>query len=92
MNEYPPYACPCCGVVNGDMCWDYIKHNAHTLTYAEVMQLSDEFDSYRNEWNAHAEATREAVSRGRTSKSHGRRVKMNDEQLAKLRKLIKEEL
>ena len=61
MSKYPPYACSCCGVVNGDMFWDYIEHNADTLTYAEVVRMTDEFDTYRNKWNAHAEATREAV-------------------------------
>lgn len=50
-EEYPPYACSCCGVVNGDMFWDYIEHNASTLTFAEVQELCDEFDSYRSKWH-----------------------------------------
>ena len=68
MSNYPPYACSCCGVVNGDMFWDYIEHNAGTLTYADVLCMTDEFDTYRKEWNAHAETTREDIKAARTRK------------------------
>ena len=75
MSDYPPYACSCCGVVNGDMFWDYIEHNKDTLTYGEVERLTDEFDSYRKQWNAHAEAAREDVRAVKLRKSHKRYVK-----------------
>jgi len=65
MSEYPPYACSCCGVTNGDMLYDYIKHNAETLTYAEVVKICDEFDSYRIQWNAHAKETAENIKSGK---------------------------
>ena len=47
MSKYPPYACDCCGVANGDMFWNWIEHNADTMTFAEVQQACDDFDSYR---------------------------------------------
>ena len=75
MSEYPPYACSCCGVANGDMFWDYIRHNKDTLTYGEVQRLTDEFDSYRNEWNAHAEAAREDIRYGRPRKKPKQYIK-----------------
>ena len=55
LDTYPPYACSCCGVANGDMFWDYIRHNATSLTFAEVQDLCDEFDSYRANWHRCAE-------------------------------------
>ena len=62
MNEqYPPYACKCCGVTNGDMLWDYIDSNKETLTYAEVVRLCDEFDTYRIEWQLHNDAASRAI-------------------------------
>lgn len=76
-SEYPPYACSCCGVANGDMFWDYIEHNADTLTYAEVVRMTDEFDSYRKEWNAHAEATREDIKAGRPRKKYKKYTKVS---------------
>lgn len=63
--EYPPYACKCCGVTNGDMLRDYIEHNAETLTYAEVVKICDEFDSYRIQWNAHAKEAAENIKSGK---------------------------
>ena len=59
--EYPPYACSCCGVTNGDMFWDYIEHNDSTLTYAEVKKLCEDFDSYRTQWHRHNEEVSQAV-------------------------------
>ena len=75
MSKYPPYACSCCGVANGDMFWDYIEHNKDSLTFGEVQRLTDEFDSYRKQWNAHAESAREAVRTAKPRKSHKRYVK-----------------
>ena len=75
MSKYPPYACSCCGVANGDMFWDYIEHNADTLTCAEVVRMTDEFDTYRKEWNAHAEATREDIKSGRPRKKYKKYTK-----------------
>lgn len=60
--EYPPYACSCCGVVNGDMFWDYIEHNKENISYGEAQRLTVEFDSYRKSWNAHAEAARDSIN------------------------------
>ena len=60
-SEYPPYSCSCCGVTNGDMFWDYIQANAEELTYAKVVELCDEFDVYRNRWNAHAKDTVQSI-------------------------------
>ena len=70
MSEYPPYACSCCGVANGDMFWDYIEHKKDTLTYGEVLRMTDDFDIYRKQWNAHAEAAREDIKAGRPRKKH----------------------
>lgn len=75
MSKHPPYACSCCGVANGDMFWDYVQHNKDTLTYGEVLRLSDEFDSYRIGWNAQAEAAREAARAAKPRKSYKRYIK-----------------
>lgn len=74
MSEHPPYACSCCGVTNGDMFWDYIEHNADELTYAAVIKMTDEFDAYRKQWNAHAEAVRDDIKAARLRK---KRTKFN---------------
>ena len=69
-SEYPPYACSCCGVANGDMFWDYIEHNKDTLTYDEVLRMTDDFDTYHKQWNAHAEAARDDIKAGRPRKKY----------------------
>lgn len=61
MTKYPPYACDCCGVANGDMFWDYIQHNKKNFTYAEVERLCDEFDDYRAHFHKCNEEVSEAV-------------------------------
>lgn len=60
-EEYPPYACKCCGVANGDMFWDYIQHEAKNLSYAEAVALADGFDEYRHRWNTNQMKIIEAV-------------------------------
>ncbi len=74
-SEYPPYACSCCGVANGDMFWDYIEHNKDTLTYGEVLRMTDDFDTYRKQWNAHAEAAREDIKAGIPRKKYKKYTK-----------------
>ena len=71
-SEYPPYACSCCGATNGDMFLDYIEHNDTTLTYAEVKELCDEFDSYRAKWHRHNKEVSHAV---RSAKKRPRAVR-----------------
>ena len=60
-TKYPPYTYKYCNVVNGNMFWDYIQSNKDTLTYGEVEVLCDEFDTYRKQWHAHNEMTKQAV-------------------------------
>ena len=68
MSNYPPYACTCCGVTNGDMFWDYIESNASTLTYAEVKDLCEDFDSYRANWHRHNTEVSDAIKAGKKLK------------------------
>lgn len=71
-TKYPPYACNCCGVTNGDMFWDYIESNASTLTYAAVKDLCEDFDSYRANWHRHNEEVSNAIKAGKKLKPRHR--------------------
>lgn len=73
MSNYPPYACSCCGVTNGDMFWDYIEQNDSTLTYAEVKELCEDFDSYRAQWHRHNEEVSAAIKSAKRRKPRAAR-------------------
>jgi len=47
-SDYPPYACSCCGITNGDMFSDYYAHLGVEPTERDVL----EFETYRRVWNA----------------------------------------
>lgn len=44
--SFPPYACSCCGVTNGDMFYDYFNHLGKEPTPDEIA----EFNGYRKAW------------------------------------------
>lgn len=46
MSDYPPYACSCCGVTNGDMFYDYFRSLGREPTERENI----EFEVYRKYW------------------------------------------
>ena len=50
-EKYPPYACQCCGIVNGDMFVDYFRHLGREPTETEMA----DFETYRRIWNENQE-------------------------------------
>ncbi len=44
LSNYPPYACSCCGVTNGDMFYDWLKGRKPTK------QEEDFFQNYVKAW------------------------------------------
>lgn len=52
MNQkYPPYACQCCGITNGDMFQDYFRSLGREPTETECAG----FEMYRKMWRENQE-------------------------------------
>lgn len=82
MNDYPPYACSCCGVANDDMFYDYYQ----SLGREPSQEESTEFKYYKKFWYKFKEER--AVIKQEAFRS-GRVRKQSEETRAKISATIR---